>query len=165
MPNSPISKKNFLFSNKYPLITNKANQNNTFSVFPIETKIVKTSYNDRDIFKKTVSYDKTSTGAFLGEHNSFSPYNKKDPQNISYSGSNLQEIRHLLKKGGLQSNLIWEIGLRNNLNIRSNYIKNELYDENGNITDSVGGFYDIDDMKEHLPEEYKDENLNEYIVN
>lgn len=126
-------KSNFLFSEKYPMITNKAKdfieKNKTFSLFPIETKVIKALYNDRNIFKKTVSYDKTSTGPFLGEHHSFSPYNKKDPQNISYSGSNLQEIRHLLK-GRLQSNLIWEIGLRNNLNVRSDYIKNELY-ENG----------------------------------
>lgn len=37
-----------------------------------------------------------------------------------------------------------------------------LYDENGEEVDSCGGFYDIEDIREHLPEEWKDERLEEY---
>lgn len=38
-----------------------------------------------------------------------------------------------------------------------------LYDENGEIEDSCGGFYDIEDIKEHLPKEYADDDLNDYL--
>ena len=40
----------------------------------------------------------------------------------------------------------------------------ELYDENGNIKDSIGGFYTIEDMKNDLPEEFKNEDIEEYLV-
>jgi hypothetical protein len=38
-----------------------------------------------------------------------------------------------------------------------------LYDEQGELIDSCGGFYDIDDIKEYLPREWKDEDINQYI--
>lgn len=38
-----------------------------------------------------------------------------------------------------------------------------LYDEDGEMVDSCGGFYNIDDIKEHLPEEWKGEDLEEYF--
>jgi len=40
-----------------------------------------------------------------------------------------------------------------------------LYDENGVEEDSCGGFYDIEDIRESLPEDWKDEKLEEYLVN
>lgn len=39
-----------------------------------------------------------------------------------------------------------------------------LYDEAGEVVDSCGGFYDIEDIKDYLPEEWKDEELNKYII-
>lgn len=39
-----------------------------------------------------------------------------------------------------------------------------LYDVNGELLDICYGFYDLDDIKEHLPEEYKNENLTDYLV-
>jgi hypothetical protein len=39
-----------------------------------------------------------------------------------------------------------------------------LYDEKGEIEDSCGGFYDIEDIKEHLPEDWKDEEMSNYSV-
>src|SRR5574343_570036 len=39
----------------------------------------------------------------------------------------------------------------------------ELYDEEGNIVDACGGFYSIDEIKEYLPEEFKDEDLKDYF--
>lgn len=39
-----------------------------------------------------------------------------------------------------------------------------LYDEEGNIKDSCSGFYSIDDIKEYLPEEFQDEDLEEYFI-
>jgi hypothetical protein len=38
-----------------------------------------------------------------------------------------------------------------------------LYDENGEQVDSCGGFFDIEDIREHLPEDWKDEPLMPYL--
>lgn len=38
-----------------------------------------------------------------------------------------------------------------------------LYNEQGEIEGSCGGFYSIDDIKEHLPDDWKDEELSEYL--
>jgi len=37
-----------------------------------------------------------------------------------------------------------------------------LYDEKGEVEESCGGFYDIEDIRQHLPEDWKDERLEEY---
>lgn len=55
------------------------------------------------------------------------------------------------------------------LDIYNQYCKGEvyefvLYDEEGNIVDSCGGFYSIDEIKEYLPEEFEGEDLNEYLI-
>ena len=39
-----------------------------------------------------------------------------------------------------------------------------LYDDNGEVEDSCGGFYGIEDMKDHLTKEWQDEVLDEYFV-
>jgi len=39
-----------------------------------------------------------------------------------------------------------------------------LYDNDGNHVDYCGGFYDIDDIKDHLPAEWKDENMDDYLT-
>lgn len=38
-----------------------------------------------------------------------------------------------------------------------------LYDEAGELIDSCGGFYSLNDIRESLPEEYKNEDLSEYM--
>ena len=38
-----------------------------------------------------------------------------------------------------------------------------LYDDEGNFVDSCGGFYDLEEMKEYLPEEWQEEDLTKYI--
>ena len=57
----------------------------------------------------------------------------------------------------------------NELEVYNQYVNGqvylfELYDNEGYFTDSCGDFYAIDDIKEHLPEEFKDENLNDYLI-
>jgi hypothetical protein len=37
-----------------------------------------------------------------------------------------------------------------------------LYDKDGEVIDSCGGFYDIEDIREHLPKEWSKEDLNQY---
>lgn len=39
-----------------------------------------------------------------------------------------------------------------------------LYDENGDHEDSCWGFYDLEAIKEHLPDEWKGEDMAEYLV-
>jgi len=39
-----------------------------------------------------------------------------------------------------------------------------LYDINGEFEDSCGGFYDIEDIREHLPKEWEKEDLKEYLI-
>ena len=39
-----------------------------------------------------------------------------------------------------------------------------LYDEQGNVEESCGGFYDINDIREHLSDEWKDESLEDYLT-
>jgi hypothetical protein len=38
-----------------------------------------------------------------------------------------------------------------------------LYDDDGELADSCGGFYEIEDIREYLPKEWKKENLIDYI--
>ena len=38
-----------------------------------------------------------------------------------------------------------------------------LYSKDGEVEDSCCGFYDIDDIKENLPDEWTDEDLSEYL--
>jgi len=39
-----------------------------------------------------------------------------------------------------------------------------LYDDNGEHENSCWGFYDIEHIREHLPEEWKDEDLSDYLI-
>ena len=39
-----------------------------------------------------------------------------------------------------------------------------LYDNDGEVEDSCSGFYNIEDIKEHLPEEWSKEDLSEYLI-
>jgi hypothetical protein len=38
-----------------------------------------------------------------------------------------------------------------------------LYGKDGEVVDSCGGFYDINDIKDALPDEWKDEDLSDYL--
>lgn len=40
-----------------------------------------------------------------------------------------------------------------------------LYDEAGEVQDSCWGFYDIEDIRDALPSEWKDEDLDDYLIN
>ena len=39
-----------------------------------------------------------------------------------------------------------------------------LYDDEGNEEDSMGSIYDLEEIKEYLPEEWEDEDLQQYIT-
>ena len=63
---------------------------------------------------------------------------------------------------------VFERIIKGELDIYNHYINGEvygftLYDEQGEVSDSCWGFYDIEDIREHLPKEWKDEDLTDYI--
>ena len=58
--------------------------------------------------------------------------------------------------------------IENELDIYIKWANGEIYsfvlfDDNGNVEDSCGGFYNIDDIKECLSDDWKNENLHEYL--
>jgi len=58
--------------------------------------------------------------------------------------------------------------IKSELEVYNKYANGEcyqfcLYNEQGELEDSCGGFYDIEDIRSHLPKEWKDEDLTEYI--
>lgn len=120
---------NFVFSDKYPIISKEAheifNKTNSFQMKPVRKELKKDKYNDKEIIKRRITFEKDSTGAFLGEHFSLSPAEPtNDPLSVKYKGSNLQSIRHILDdRGKLQSSILWELNLRNALTDREEILK------------------------------------------
>jgi hypothetical protein len=39
-----------------------------------------------------------------------------------------------------------------------------LYDEKGELEESCCGFYDLEAIKQNLPKEWKDENMEDYLI-
>jgi hypothetical protein len=73
------------------------------------------------------------------------------------------ETKAMTKKQ-IESNIIGE------LETYTKWCNGEVYvytlnDENGDYLDSCGGIYDIEDIRENLPEEYQKENLEDYFIN
>jgi len=63
----------------------------------------------------------------------------------------------------------WEKVIEIELELYNKWANGEVYgfilfDENGEDLDSCGGFYNIEDIREHLSDEWKNEDLDEYIV-
>lgn len=64
----------------------------------------------------------------------------------------------------------WEKVINQELENYNKWVNGEvyrytLYDNNGEIDDTCGGFYGLDDVKEYLPAEFQDEDLTQYINN
>ena len=62
----------------------------------------------------------------------------------------------------------FEKAINNELETYNKWINGEvycftLYDENGDVEDSCGGFYSLEDIKDYLSDEWKNEDLSEYI--
>lgn len=61
-----------------------------------------------------------------------------------------------------------EGAIEDELEAYTKWVNGEVYgyvllDEKGDLKDSCWGFYDIGDIKENLPEEFKDENMEDYL--
>lgn len=62
----------------------------------------------------------------------------------------------------------WERVIGYELESYNKYVNGDMYgftlfDDDGEVVDSCGGFYEIDDIKEALGEEWKDENMEDYF--
>lgn len=62
----------------------------------------------------------------------------------------------------------FEIVIKDELDTYNKYVNGEvycftLYNDKGEIEDSCCGFYSIDEIKEHLPSEWEDEDLTKYL--
>ena len=63
----------------------------------------------------------------------------------------------------------FEKGISEELDTYNKWINGEVYSftlyyENGEVEDSCCGFYDIEDIREYLPKEWKDEDLEQYLI-
>lgn len=64
----------------------------------------------------------------------------------------------------------FEEAIKQELEVYTKWVNGEvyqfcLYDDNGEIIDSCGGFFSINEIKEYLPKEWKDEKLSDYFKN
>lgn len=64
----------------------------------------------------------------------------------------------------------YETIIDNELETYTSYVNGEvygftLYDQNGDVVDSCWGFYDIDAIKQALPDEYKSDDMHDYLKN
>lgn len=89
--------------------------------------------------------------------------------NFDYSNNGFYIITEKSQKETGVDRKDFEKVIREELDVYNKYVNGEvyrfvLYDENGEIEDSCGGFYDIEDIKEHLPEDWKDEEMSNYFV-
>jgi len=63
----------------------------------------------------------------------------------------------------------WEHNIEQELKNYTQWANDEvykftLYNDKGEIEDACGGYFDLDDIKDTLPDEWKDERLDEYII-
>jgi hypothetical protein len=101
------------------------------------------------------------------EHSGIS-YSLGTIHNFDYSNNGFYIITEKSQKevGVLKKN--WEKCIKNELEVFNKWINGEcyqfcLYNEQGEVEDSCSGFYDIDDIKDHLPDEWKKEDLSVYV--
>lgn len=64
----------------------------------------------------------------------------------------------------------WEKAIISELETYNKWVNGEvyrftLYDKNGEVEDSCGGFYDIEDIREYLPKDWEKEDLQNYLNN
>jgi hypothetical protein len=106
------------------------------------------------------------------------PITKYEHGNISYSLGSKQGFDNsnngfyiitdeTLKEVGTPKKLFKKV-IEQELKEYNSYMNGEvyaftLYDNDGNDIESCGGFTDIDYIKEHLPKEWQDENMNDYF--
>lgn len=102
-------------------------------------------------------YEHSGVSYSLGEHHGF-----------DYSNNGFYIITEKSQKEMGTTEEKWEKVIQDEIGIYNKYVNGEvysftLYDDDGEMVDSCCGFYSLEDIKEHLPEEWKDEDLNDYL--
>lgn len=125
-------------------------------------KMIKKQFEDESGYKvltiyPIVKYEHSSVTYSLGSRHGF-----------DYSNNGFYIITDKTQKELGVKSKDFEKVIKQELDVYNQWVNGEvygytLYDDQGNIVDSCGGFYDLDDIKENLPEEYKNEDLTEYI--
>ena len=125
-------------------------------------KLIKSSYNDSNdkiiaIYPIT-KYEHSGVAYHLGTAHGF-----------DYSNNGFYIITDKTQKEVGTKKKDFEKVIKDEISTYNKYINGEvynfvLYTEDGEIEDSCGGFYDIEDIREHLPKEWKSEDLTEYVI-
>jgi len=101
------------------------------------------------------------------EHSGVS-YSLGTVHNFDYSNNGFYIITEESQKELGTDKKDFEKVIKQELEVYNKYVNGEvyefcLYDDNGEVADSCGGFYDIEDIREYLPEEWSKEDLTEYV--
>jgi hypothetical protein len=124
-------------------------------------KLIKDTLNDEGekvlAIYPVVKYEHSGVVYRLGSESGF-----------DYSNNGFYIITEKTQKEVGVSKKNWEKIIKSELELYTKWCNGEcyqfcLYNEQGGVEDSCGGFYDIEDIKEYLPEEYKDEDLSDYV--
>jgi len=102
------------------------------------------------------------------EHSGIS-YSLGTKQGFDYSNNGFYIITEKTQKEVGTKKKDWEKVIQGELEIYNQWVNGEvygfiLYDEQGEYLDGCGGFYSIDEIKNYLPEDWKNENLEDYLI-
>lgn len=111
-----------------------------------------------------VKYEHTSINYSLGTKHGF------DYSNNGFYIVTDKTLEKIYNRENTPTKKQLEKQIQAEINLYNKYVNGDiyqfaLYDENGDFEDSCCGFYDIEDIREYLPEEYKNENLKDYFIN
>lgn len=101
------------------------------------------------------------------EHSGVS-YSLGTVHNFDYSNNGFYIITDKTQKEVGIKKKDFEKVIKEELEIYNKYANGEvyrfcLYDDQGEVADSCGGFYDIESIREYLPKEWSKEDLSEYV--
>jgi hypothetical protein len=100
-----------------------------------------------------VSYSLGTAHGFDYSNNGFYIITDKSYKDSGYTKKTDKAFREMIR-AELNSFNDW---------LNGNIYRFMLYDKDGEIEDSCGGFYGIEDIREYLPKEWEKENLEEYL--
>ena len=122
-------------------------------------EFIKNNYTDEKILAiyPICRYEHSGISYFLGTTSGF-----------DYSNCGFYIVTDKTLKNMPEKKKEWERIVKNELKTYNSWINGEnyrftLYDKNGEIADSCSGFYSVDNIREHLPDEFKNENLQDYL--
>jgi hypothetical protein len=103
------------------------------------------------------------------EHSGIS-YSRGTAHGWDYSNNGFYIITDKTQKEVGTKKKDWEKVIDQELELYNQWCSGEiyqftLYDETGEFIDSMSGFYKIEDIRGYLPKEWKDEKLDDYLIN